>query len=113
GGDAVVDRAARVPLVRSARRGVPDRAGQRPPRRGHRRRPEPGAAVSAAPHIALAPARPVNVVSLAEWREARRAPVEADAPPATPLRLLRLVVDGDEPPPFSLDVFLRRARAVM
>ena len=69
--------------------------------------------MSAAPHIALAPARPVNVVSLAEWREARRAPVEADAPPATPLRLLRLVVDGDEPPPFSLDVFLRRARAVM
>jgi hypothetical protein len=30
-----------------------------------------------------------------------------------PLRLLRLVVDGDEPPPFRLDVFLRRARAVM
>ena len=69
--------------------------------------------MSAAPHIALAPAPAANVVSLAEWRDARRAPVEADAPPAAPLRLLRLVVDGDEPPPFRLDVFLRRARAVM
>ena len=69
--------------------------------------------MSAAPHIALAPAPPANVVSLAEWREARRSPIELDAPPTAPLRLLRLVVDGGEPPPFSLDVFLRRARAVM
>jgi hypothetical protein len=69
--------------------------------------------VSAAPHIALAPAPAENVVSLAEWRDARRSAVEADAPPTAPLRLLRLVVDGGEPPPFSLDVFLRRARAVM
>ena len=66
--------------------------------------------MSAVPHISLAPARAANVVSLAEWREARRAPAEADVPSAA---LLRLVVDGDEPPPFSLDVFLRRARAVM
>jgi len=69
--------------------------------------------VSAAPHIALAPAPAANVVSLDEWREARRAPVEADVPEPAPLRLLRLVVDSDEPPPFRLDVFLRRARAVM
>jgi hypothetical protein len=69
--------------------------------------------VSAAPHITLAPRPPANIVSLDEWREARRAPLEADVPPPAPLRLLRLVVDGDVPPPFRLDVFLRRARAVM
>jgi len=69
--------------------------------------------VSAVPHISLAPVPAANVVSLAEWRETRRAPAEADVPSPAPLRLLRLVVDGDEPPPFSLDVFLRRARAVM
>jgi hypothetical protein len=69
--------------------------------------------VSALPHIALAPSPAANVVSLEEWRNARRAPVEADVPSPAPLRLLRLVVDGDEPPPFRLDVFLRRARAVM
>ena len=69
--------------------------------------------MSAVPHIRLAPAPAANVVSLAEWREARRAPVEADVPSPAPLLLLRLVVDGGEPPPFSLDVFLRRARAVM
>ena len=34
--------------------------------------------MSAAPHIALAPAPPANVVSLAEWREARRSPIELD-----------------------------------
>ena len=70
--------------------------------------------MSAAPHIALAPAPGATVVSLDEWRAARRAPVdEADVPAPAPLRLLRLVVDGNEPPPFRLDVFLRRARAVM
>jgi hypothetical protein len=69
--------------------------------------------VSAAPHIVLAPAPGATVVSLDEWRAARRAPVEADVPAPAPLRLLRLVVDGNEPPPFRLDVFLRRARAVM
>jgi hypothetical protein len=69
--------------------------------------------VSAAPHITLAPAPGANVISLDEWREARRAPAEADVPSPAPLRLLRLVVDCDEPPPFRLDVFLRRARAVM
>jgi hypothetical protein len=69
--------------------------------------------VSALPRITLAPAPATNVVSLEEWRNARRAPVEADVPAPAPLRLLRLVVDGDEPPPFRLDVFLRRARAVM
>lgn len=69
--------------------------------------------MSAAPHITLAPVPGSNVVSLDEWREARRAPVAADVPTPAPLRLLRLVVDSDEPPPFRLDVFLRRARAVM
>ncbi len=69
--------------------------------------------MSAAPHITLAPVPSSNVVSLDEWREARRAPVEADVPTPAPLRLLRLVVDSDDPPPFRLDVFLRRARAVM
>lgn len=69
--------------------------------------------MSAASHITLAPAPETNVVSLDDWREARRAPAEADVPQPAPLRLLRLVVDGDEPPPFRLDVFLRRARAVM
>jgi hypothetical protein len=69
--------------------------------------------VSAAPHITLAPTPATNVVSLDDWREARRAPAEADVSSPAPLRLLRLVVDGDEPPPFRLDVFLRRARAVM
>ena len=69
--------------------------------------------MSAAPHIALAPAPAENVVSLDEWREARRAPADADVPAPAPLRLLRLVVESDEPPPFRLDVFLRRARAVM
>ncbi len=68
--------------------------------------------MSAAPHIALAPPPGAEVVSLEEWR-ARRTPVEADVPAPAPLRLLRLVVDGDEPPAFQLDVFLRRARAVM
>jgi hypothetical protein len=68
--------------------------------------------VSAAPHIVLAPPPGAEVVSLDEWR-ARRAPVEADVPEPAPLRLLRLVVDGDEPAAFRLDVFLRRARAVM
>jgi hypothetical protein len=69
--------------------------------------------VSALPHITLAPSPATNVVSLEEWRNARRGPVEADVPSPAPLRLLRLVVDADEPPPFRLDVFLRRARAVM
>jgi hypothetical protein len=69
--------------------------------------------VSAAPHITLAPSPGTNVVLLDAWREARRAPAEADESSPAPLRLLRLVVDGDEPPPFRLDVFLRRARAVM
>jgi hypothetical protein len=69
--------------------------------------------VSAARRIALAPAPSAPVVSLDEWREARRPPVEVEAPEPAPLRLLRLVVDGEAPPPFSLDTFLRRARAVM
>ena len=69
--------------------------------------------MSAARRIALAPAPTAPVVSLDEWREARRPPAEVEAPEPTPLRLLRLVVDGEAPPPFSLDTFLRRARAVM
>jgi hypothetical protein len=69
--------------------------------------------VSAVPHITLAPAPSTNVVSLDDWRDARRAPFKADVPSPAPLRLLRLVVDSDDPPPFRLDVFLRRAHAVM
>jgi hypothetical protein len=69
--------------------------------------------VSAARHIALAPTPSAPVVSLDEWREARRPAADVEAPEPTPLRLLRLVVDGEAPPPFSLDTFLRRARAVM
>jgi hypothetical protein len=65
--------------------------------------------------MTLAPAPTAPVVSLDEWRAARRAPAEPEPVPdePMPLRLLRLVVDGEAPPPFSLDVFLRRARAVM
>jgi hypothetical protein len=69
--------------------------------------------VSAARRIALAPAPSAPVVSLDEWRAARRAPAEAPPEEHVPLRLLRLVVDGEAPPPFRLEVFLRRARAVM
>lgn len=69
--------------------------------------------MSAARRIALAPAPSAPVVSLDEWREARRPAAEVEAPEPAPLRLLRLVVDGEAPPPFSLDTFLRRARAVM
>jgi hypothetical protein len=63
--------------------------------------------VSTAPQITLAPAPSARVVSLEEWRAARRMQAEP-APPA-----LRLVGDGDSPPPFRLEVFLRRARVVM
>jgi hypothetical protein len=63
--------------------------------------------VSTAPQITLAPAPSSRVVSLEEWRSARRIQVEP-APPA-----LRLVGDTDSPPPFRLEVFLRRARVVM
>jgi hypothetical protein len=63
--------------------------------------------VNTARQITLAPPPGARVVSLAEWRAARRAPVEA-APPS-----LRLVGEDDSPPPFRLEVFLRRARAVM
>jgi hypothetical protein len=69
--------------------------------------------VSALPHITLAPSPATNVVSLEEWRNARRLPAGADVPSPAPLRRLRLVLDAEEPPPFRLDVFLRRARAVM
>jgi hypothetical protein len=63
--------------------------------------------VNTAPQITLAPAPSARVVSLEEWRAARRMQVEP-APPA-----LRLVGDNDSPPPFRLEVFLRRARVVM
>jgi hypothetical protein len=63
--------------------------------------------VNTARQIALAPPPDARVVSLEEWRAARRGPVEF-APPA-----LRLVGDDDSPPPFRLEAFLRRARAVM
>jgi hypothetical protein len=69
--------------------------------------------VSALPHLTPAPSPATNVVSLEEWRKARRAPAQVDVPSPAPVRLLRLVVDTDEPPPFRLDVFLRRARTVM
>ena len=41
------------------------------------------------------------------------SPPRQTPPEHAPLRLLRLVVDGEAPPPFRLEVFLRRARAVM
>jgi hypothetical protein len=63
--------------------------------------------VNTARQITLAPAPNTPVVSLVEWRAARRMQVEP-APPT-----LRLVGDTDSPPPFRLEVFLRRARAVM
>jgi hypothetical protein len=63
--------------------------------------------VNTAHQITLAPSPSAPVVSLDEWRAARRMPVEP-VPPT-----LRLVDDDDTPPPFRLEVFLRRARAVM
>jgi hypothetical protein len=63
--------------------------------------------VNTAHQITLAPPPSAPVVSLDEWRAARRMPVEP-VPPT-----LRLVGDDDTPPPFRLEVFLRRARAVM
>jgi hypothetical protein len=69
--------------------------------------------VKAARRITLAPAPSAPVVSLAEWRAARRVPAEPAPEEQVPLRLLRLVVDGEAPPPFRLETFLRRARAVM
>ena len=70
--------------------------------------------MSAAPHIALAPARGATVVSLDEWRAARRVPVdEADVPAPAPLRLLRRAVDATAPPRLRLEVCRRRARAVL
>jgi hypothetical protein len=69
--------------------------------------------VKAARRIALAPAPSAPVVSLDEWREARRGPAEPAPEEQAPLRLLRVVVDGEAPPPFRLETFLRRARAVM
>ena len=69
--------------------------------------------MKAAGRIALAPAPSAPVVSLDEWREARRGPAEPESVERAPLRLLRLVIDGEAPPPFQLETFLRRARAVM
>ena len=69
--------------------------------------------MKAAGRIALAPAPSAPVVSLDEWREARRRPAEPAPVERAPLRLLRLVIDGEAPPPFQLETFLRRARAVM
>jgi hypothetical protein len=55
-----------------------------------------------------------SVISIAEWRAARRAPAEPAWTPAGQSRpSLRLVTADDTPPPFRLEVFLRRARAVM
>jgi hypothetical protein len=67
--------------------------------------------VKAARRITLAPAPSAPVVSLAEWR-ARRMPAEPAPEEQVPLRLLRLVVDGEAPPPFRLETFLRRAGVV-
>ena len=55
--------------------------------------------MNTAPQITLAPAPSARVVSLEEWRAARRMQV-APARPA-----LRLVGDDDSPPPFRLEVF--------
>lgn len=63
--------------------------------------------MNTARQITLAPPPSAPVVSLDEWRAARRMQVEP-APPT-----LRLVGDDDSPPPFRLEVFLRRARVVM
>jgi hypothetical protein len=63
--------------------------------------------VNTAPQITLASPPSAPVVSLDEWRAARRMQVEP-VPPT-----LRLVGDNDTPPPLRLEVFLRRARAVM
>jgi hypothetical protein len=50
-----------------------------------------------------------NVISLDEFRAARRGP-DDDLPPSAP----RLFLVGQEPPdPLRLDVFLARARVVM
>ena len=68
--------------------------------------------MNAARHIALAPAPGAAVVSLDDWRAARRAPVEG-APPEQAPPTLRLVGEGESLPPFRLETFLRRARAVM
>jgi hypothetical protein len=63
--------------------------------------------VSTARQIALAPEPCARVVSLEEWRAAHRSQIEF-APP-----MLRLVGESDSQPQFRLEVFLRRARAVM
>ena len=68
--------------------------------------------MNAARHITLAPAPTTRVVSLEDWRAARRAPAE-EAPPEQTPPTLRLVGEGESLPPFRLEVFLRRARAVM
>jgi hypothetical protein len=55
-----------------------------------------------------------SVISIAEWRAARRASADSAWIPAEqPRASLRLVTADDTPPPFRLEVFLRRARAVM
>jgi hypothetical protein len=51
-----------------------------------------------------------DVVSLAEFRAAHRAP-DDDLPPSAPH--LWLVGDEDPPDPLRLDLFLARARIVM
>jgi hypothetical protein len=61
--------------------------------------------VSAVRHLRLLPAHDASVVYLDE----RRA-VDDDRPPAP---ALRLVTSGDEGRVLQLDVFLRRARAVL
>jgi hypothetical protein len=69
--------------------------------------------MKAARRMTLAPAPTAPVVSLAEWRSARRIEAEPVLPEPPPPPALRLVVEGEAPPPFRLEVFLRRARAVM
>lgn len=63
--------------------------------------------MNTARQITLAPPPSAQVVSLEEWRAARLIQGESERP------ALRLVGDTDSPPPFRLEVFLRRARVVM
>jgi hypothetical protein len=54
-----------------------------------------------------------SVVSIAEWRAARHGSAVPAWEPPHPRPTLRLVTATDTPVPFRLEVFLRRARAIM
>jgi hypothetical protein len=54
-----------------------------------------------------------SVISIAEWRATRRGSAAPAWEPPHPRPALRLVTAADTPAPFRLEVFLRRARAIM